>query len=162
MTAWVWDPADVMERFVSQLLKGSAAVTAELPNGADSIWPDVDPTDDPGRQLLHGFAGGAVSAKPIGQPISMVSVLWDVTAWEPRFSRQAVGPLIRAVMTAMIGSETRGQQVQWDDADGRLYVFTLDIASPTGFPVVALDATRALVWAPRRHRYAVSIEPQYG
>lgn len=147
-----WSAQLVMARFVSGVLKVDPDVLAQVP--ADDIFPDVNPDESPRRQLTHAYAGGFISAKPMGTSISQVSILWDVTAWEPRFSRQALEPLMAAVSAALIGPEMGGKTHRY--VDGRTWDIAIDYDSD---PVVGIDATQAQVWAPVRQRYRAWISP---
>jgi hypothetical protein len=154
-------PQLVVQRWVTTVLKADPAVVAAV-GAANRIFPNLVPTDQVVRQLVHSFAGpagGREVVKPIGSPIGQAMLFWDLTAWEPRFSQQAVEPLMQAVMAVLIGSETRGKRHRFIDVPplpSRGWDLDCDYVDDQYVP---LDTAQALVWAPVRQRYRVFLRP---
>lgn len=148
-------PHNVAQRWLYSVLSGSAAVVAAV--GLANIYPNVSPSADQVRQLAYSYAGPLRGplATPMRAPIAQVAMLWDITAWEPRFSQQALDPLMEAVMTVLIGADTRGKTHRFVDG-ARLWGIDCDYVGPEYVP---LDLDPAGVWAPVRERYSVMLRP---
>lgn len=144
----------VTQRWVNGLLKANATVTSIV---GTAIFPNVSATDIKTRHVTHTF-GGAVNdvvARPMRSGIALVSLLWDVTAWEPGYSQQALEPVMVAIMGELIGSDTRGTVRRFVDG-ARSYTVHCDYVGPEYVPV---EVAPAGVWAPLRDRYAIAIQP---
>lgn len=150
-----WIAQTVAQRWVQSVLTGAPAVTALIPSAA--IYPNVAPAEVVTRHLVHGFAGpnGGRIAAPMRAPIASVSLLWDITGWEPAHSQQALEPAMEAVMGVLIGDDTRGKTHVFVDGSRRWGV-DCDAVGPEYVP---LDQTPAGVWAPVRDRYAITLRP---
>lgn len=148
-------PQTVAQRFVYSLLVASAAVTTAL-GGSGYIYPNISPADvGRHRHLVSAFAGpeGGIRATPIGQALVQIGLRWDVTAWEPSFSQQALEPLMEAVQTVLIGTDGRGKRHVFSDGSE-----SYRIEAVYGGPVqVPLDVAPAGVWAPVSERYVLTI-----
>jgi hypothetical protein len=151
----VFVPQTVVQRFVYSLLAADVTITSAI-GGANRIYPNVSPGDI-GRvkHMTHGFAGpeGGIRAEPLGQALSQITLRWDVTAWEPSFSQQALEPVMEAVQTALIGADGRGRLHRYVDGGD-----VFDLAVEYGGPVlVPLELQPAGVWAPISERYEIAL-----
>lgn len=153
-------PENVARRFVQAVLTADAAVLAQLSHGAADIAPNVLPGERVERQLLHAHAGPRRRgvAMPMRAPIAQVAMWWEVTAWEPSFSQEALDDLMEAVMGVLIGSDTRGKTHFFIDG-ARRWSIDVDVAPDDFTQLVPLDLTGPGVWAPIRHRYAIALRP---
>ncbi len=146
-------PQNVVQRWMNTILSADATVIAEV--GAGNIYPNVTNNDAPGRHLTSTFGAGFEMAKPMGAPISQVGLFWDITAWEPGYSQQALGPLMEAVMGLLIGAETKGKRHRFVDGS-RTWDISCDYFMDDYVPV---DTSPSGAWAPIRERYRVTLRP---
>jgi hypothetical protein len=147
-------PQTVIQRFIRAKLVGDAAITAIVP--ASRIVPNVGPSSiGKNRHLVHAFAGpeGGVRVMPIGAPRAQIALRWDITAWEPDYSQQALEPLMEAVQTVLIGSDDLGLVHRYVDGS-RLWTVEVQYGGPVQVP---LEATPAGIWAPISERYTVAL-----
>lgn len=149
-----FNPQMVTQRWVNSLLRANATVTTIVGN---AIYPNVSATDIKTRHLTHTFGGpgSAIGTQPMRAPIALVSLLWDITAWEPGYSQQALEPLMVAVMTELIGTDTRGRVRRFIDGS-RSFTMHCDYVGPEYVPV---EVAPAGIWAPLRDRYAIAVQP---
>ena len=148
-------PLTVAQRFIYGKLAGEAAITTAL-GGASRIYPNISPADiGRVRHMTHAFAGpeGGVRATPLGQSLVQIGLRWDVTAWEPSFSQQALEPLMEAVQSVLIGPDGRGMRHIYPDGDVS-YRVEVVYEGPVQVP---LEVAPAGVWAPISERYGVTL-----
>ena len=150
-----WVPVTVCQRWVYGVLSGDPAITSLIP--ADQIYPNVSPQDIKARHMTHVFAGpeGGRRVLPLGGGTAQGGLNWDITAWEPDWSQQALEPAMLAVQAALVGPDTRGQRFRYVDG-GRAFAIETLYGGPVQVP---LEATPAGVWAPISERYEVTIRP---
>jgi len=150
----VFVPQLVVQRWVSIVLKADATVVSEV-GGVGNIHPNIDPTANRARHLTHVFGGpeGGIRAEPIGRPLSLITLYWDITAWEPSFSQQSVEALLIAAKTVLIGADARGKQHIYTDATGS---YRLGVAE-SGPVLVPLELTSGGQWAPVSERYQIAL-----
>ncbi len=148
-------PTLVVQRWMNSILTGNATVVSAV--GVTNIYPNVSASDVKARHITHGFGGpnNAILAKPMRAPIAQVSLFWDITAWEPSYSQQALQPVMLAIMGELIGADTRGTSRRFVDS-GRAFQLDCDYVGPE---VVPLESTPAGIWAPVRERFAVALRP---
>ena len=147
-------PVLVVQRWMHSILSTNPTVTAAV---GTHIYPNVSASDIKVRHITHTFGGpnNAIVAKPMRAPIAMVSLFWDITAWEPGYSQQALEPAMTAIMDVLVGTDTRGTSRRYTDGS-RAFQMDCDYVGPE---VVPIEVTPAGVWAPIRERYAVVLRP---
>jgi hypothetical protein len=143
----------ILQRFSFAILSADSAVTTAI-GGAGRIHPNVSPSGISTRHLVHSDYGGAQVSKSQGAAIGMVSMRWAFTAWEPSYSQQALEPLMQAVMTVLIGADTRGKTHRYLD-DSRVWSIYADYFGPD---IVELEVAPAGTWAPVREVYTMSLQ----
>lgn len=151
-----WVPVTVCQRWVYGVLSGDATVVSEI-GGVDHIYPNISPADVKSRHMTHAFTGpeGGQRVLPLGAGTVQVGLRWDITAWEPDWSQQALEPAMLAAQAALVGTDTRGRGFRYVDGGRVFHIETL-----YGGPVqVPLEATPAGIWAPISERYEVTIRP---
>jgi hypothetical protein len=148
-------PTLVIQRWMRSVLEGDATIVAAV--GTANIYPNISASDVKVRHITHGFGGpnNATIARPMRGPIAQVAMFWDITAWEPSYSQQALQPVMLAIMAELVGDDTRGTSRRFADS-GRNFQIDCDYVGPE---VVPIEATPAGVWAPIRERYAVTLRP---
>jgi hypothetical protein len=147
----------VVSRWMTKLLRADAQVTAAMP--ANRIFPNIAPSATDAH-LTHAFGGvpaGGV-ARPMGGSLSMVTLWWDVTAWNPAMSQQSLEPVMLAVARLLVeeGGEAQGRSHVFVDGS-QSYDLWVDYEGPTPVP---LEVAPADVWAPVRERFTVSVSPR--
>lgn len=147
----------VASRWLTQLLRGSSEVTAEMP--AKRIVANLAPSTTEAH-VTHNFAGltaGGV-ARPMGGSIEMVTMYWDVTAWNPSMSQQSMEPVMLAIARTLleVDDEVRGKTHHFTDGDRSFDIF-VDYDGPNPVP---LEVAPADVWAPVRERFILSLSPR--
>jgi len=146
---------NVVQRWINTVLRNDPAVVAEV---GTNIYPNLSPRTVTGRHLAHAFGGpnGGRVARPMRAALSQSGVFWDITAWEPGYSQQALDPVLEAVMAQLVGLDLRGTTRPFVDGD-RTFGVDCDYVGPE---VVPIDAAPEGVWAPVRERYAVTLRPR--
>jgi hypothetical protein len=147
---------NVAQRFLYATVANDPDVLAAVDKA--NIFPNEKPGASSVRQLSYTFAGRPYAAvgKPSRSAISQVMMLWDMTGWEPRYSQQALDPLLEAVMKVLIGAETRGKSHQYFDGT-RSWGIDCDYVGPEP---VSPDLDPAGVWSPVRERYQITVRPK--
>lgn len=147
-------PTLVTQRWINKILVENATVVSLV---GDRVFPNVSTSDVKLRHVVHAFGGpnNANVVRPMRAPIPMVSLFWDITAWEPGFSQQALEPIMLAVMEELVGADTRGRERRFIDGS-RSFQMDADYIGPQ---VVPLDIAPPGVWAPIRERYQIGIRP---
>lgn len=157
MTAWV--PQLIVGRWLTALLRADSTVVTAV-GSEKRIFADLSPSDEIARQLTHAHAGGTVDTLPIGAPVAMVTMLWDVIGWEPKYSRQPLDTLMTAVVGLLIGTDMRGKTHRFVDAvSGRNWTIFVDVPRRESEPVTLLDVNSTPVWSPVRERFQISVSP---
>lgn len=155
MTAYV--PQLIVSRWLTALLRADSAVRTAV-GSEKRINADLSPSEEIARQLTHAHAGGNVTALPIGAPVAMVTMLWDVIGWEPKFSRQPLDTLMTSVVSLLIGTDMSGKIHRFTDSvTGKNWTITVDYPERDNEPVSFLDLSSTPVWAPVRERFQISL-----
>lgn len=152
-----WAPQLVARGFVQATLTGAAGVTAQV--AADHIVPDVGTPVTEARTLAHGLAGPGEAAAAIGGAVTQVTLVWEVTGWEPSHSRRSLAPLMREVKRALIGAGMRGKTHVFT-YDGQSYAIDCDVHHASPAVPLALDQSSAQTWAPVGERYRITVRPR--
>lgn len=152
----------VTQAWVQKLLTEDAGVqTAMQAVGGAVIVPNLAPARVDSRHVTHalgGMAPGGV-AKPMGGSISMVSLYWDITGWNPSLSQISMEPVMLAVMAALVMDDNGNLtgKAHLFIRGPRAFTFQADYEGPQPVP---MDVAAAEVWAPVRERYHVSVSPR--
>jgi len=155
----VFTPEMVAQRWVFSRLVASAPLLAALGSTASNprIIPNIATAEVTKRHITHWFYGpaGGILARPVGQPVVQVGMIWRVTGWEPSFDQQTLDPVMKAVMTALSGADGRGIVVRYVDDDG---AFTME-SHFAGPEIAAVAPASEGVWSPVHHLYAITVRP---
>lgn len=150
-----FEPVTIVEEWCYAVLSANVTVTAEV---GDRIYPAFSPATITTRHLVHDFAGPdeGIAAVPMGQGIALLSMLWDVTAWEPREDRQLLRPVMKAVQAELAGSSIRGLSHRFGSADGSVWALDVTYRGPI---VVPADVGPPGVWQRVSARFEVRLRP---
>lgn len=152
-------PQLVTQAWMQTFLSGDAGVQAAMTEtNVVQITPNLAPAQVEGRHVTHaigGMAPGGV-ARPMGGPISMVSLYWDITGWNPSRSQISMEPVMLAIMAALLGPNMQGDSHLFIRGS-RGFDFFVDYEGAVPVP---LDVASADVWAPVRERYVVAVSPR--
>jgi hypothetical protein len=153
MTIFV--PETTAQAWVRAELVGSAPVIAAL--GNNQIYPNIAPPEVTGRHISHWFYGpsGGESVFPIGRGLIQVCMTWRVTGWEPSYSQQALEPVMKAVMVALVGPEGRGRTARFAH-DSMAFTIECRYIGPDVAPMASVPTG---MWAPLHHLYDLTVRP---
>lgn len=155
MAAWV--PQLVVRGFLQATLSADAGVLGQI--AATQIIPDVGVPTTETRTLAHEFSGSLNLAAAIGGTVTMATMTYDVTGWEPSHSRLSLAPLMAAVKTALIGADMRGRTHLFSYGGQGFAIDVDQNLRDAGVPI-GLDQSTAQTWAPVRERYSVTVRPR--
>lgn len=155
MAAWV--PQLVVRNFMQTVLRADAAVLAEV--DADHILPDVGIPVSEERTLTHELVGPGQLAAAIGGSITMATLPWDITGWEPSYSRLSLNGLMVAVKATLIGANMGGKRHLFSFG-GMSFAIECDQKLDDPMVPIRLDQTAPQTWAPVRERYRIFVVPR--
>lgn len=159
---WPFVPQLVVQAGMQKLLTTDAGVQAAMEQvDASVIVPNLAPARVEGRHVTHGLGGMAPEGLAVtmgGVGISMVSLYWDITAWNPSLSQISMEPVMLAVFGLLLGENMNGETHLFIRAT---HAYTFFIRYAEAVPV-QMDVATADVWAPVRERFIVSVSPREG
>jgi hypothetical protein len=130
-----FEPVTIVEEFIHTTLAGDATLLALL-GGSAEIWPAFSPASAHALHLTHDFSGpdGGEAAVPMGQGIALLSLTWDITAWTPGQSRQALRPVMQRVQAVLTGPSIVGQRFSFGSNDGSGWAVAVHYRGPIVVP----------------------------
>ncbi len=149
-------PTQVVREWMQAFLLATPAVVSAV--GAANIYPNLNPgltLSGPHLTHSHGGPNGNVNVMPMRGPIAQVGMFWDITAWNPGYGQTVLAPVLKAVMAALIGADTKGKMHRHIDTD---QTYWLD-CQYAGTEVVPVEESPSGAWAPIRERYGVTLRP---
>lgn len=152
----VFVPEMVAQAWVRSELIGSASVLSAL--GSSAIYPNNAPPEVTGRHISHWFYGpsGGESAFPIGRGLVQICMTWRISGWEPSTSQQALAPLMKAVMSTLIGPIGRGRIARFT-YDGDAFTMECRFIGPD---IAKVEPPPGPAWAPIHHLYDLTVRAE--
>lgn len=153
------DVVTVAEGVVYQTLKAAPAVAVALPRdgGEVRVYPEVAPAGVEETHVAHDIGGAGDVAAPMGGEPVKWTLPWDVTAWIDGQARQALGPVVTAVLVALCGDGLRGRRLPpYDDGDGGRWAVAIRYVGPIPAPG---DFQASGVWRRVAHRISIELSP---
>lgn len=129
-----FEPVTIVEEFVYATLSADATIDSLV--GADNIWPSFSPSGVNALHLTQDFAGPELGnpAVPMGQAIALLSLDWDITAWTPGRSRQALRAVMKRVQELLTGPSIVGKRFSFVSSDTTAWAIACRYRGPVVVP----------------------------
>lgn len=154
-----FSPEAVAEEFIFATLSADAGVAALLGAGdAAQVWPAPAPPHAGPLHVTTFFSGpsGGIPAVPLGRAVAQLGMRWLLTGWRAGYDKQAIVPVMEAVMVALIGADRKGRRFRWADRFGRGWAIGVTYLGPDVAPA---DIAPEGPWSRISETYLLDLRP---